>query len=219
MKKNFNLPNVIIFSRWPIMGFVKNRLAKTIGLIKATQFARSSLNFTIKKLKYDKRWTILVAITPNNITNIKIKPKNTSFFIPQGKGNLGERMWTINNSILRPVIIIGSDIPAVSKLHIIKAIKLLKSNDVVIGPSSDGGYWLIGFSKRKNISYPFNNVRWSTSSALEDTCRNFKKLNIKIGFCDELTDVDDKNTFVKNNKTYASFSLGINSTKLQGRNL
>ena len=197
MKKNSNIPTVVILSRWPVLGSVKTRLAEELGIVKATQFARNSLNSTIKKLQFDKRWNTLLAITPGSFIKKKLKGEKNSFLIPQGKGDLGKRMWKIKKNILQPVIIIGSDIPEISKLNIIKAIKLLNSNDVVIGPSSDGGYWLIGFSGKKNILYPFKNIRWSSCHALEDTYRNINNLNISINFCDKLTDIDDKKSFIK----------------------
>ena len=70
------------------------------------------------------------------------------------------------------------------------AFELLRSNDIVIGPSFDKGFWLIGFAKKKAINYPFKKIRWGTKHVLEDLTNNLKKSNLKISFCEKLRDID-----------------------------
>ena len=60
----------------------------------------------------------------------------------------------------------------------------------MIGPSFDSGFWLIGFSKRTAINYPFKDIRWGTKHVLSDLEKNTKKYNLKISFCERLRDID-----------------------------
>ena len=95
------------------------------------------------------------------------------------------------------MVIIGSDIPYIKTEHISRAFDILNKKNMVIGPTEDGGFWLIGFSKAIKISYPFKNIRWSTSKTLSDTLKSIKKLNISYDFCDHLEDVDNITSYNK----------------------
>ena len=60
-----------------------------------------------------------------------------------------------------PVIIIGSDIPNIRTRDIAQGFQALGQHDAVIGPAPDGGYWLVGQSRRPKVLAMFSNVRWS----------------------------------------------------------
>lgn len=92
-----------------------------------------------------------------------------------------------------PVIIIGSDVPAITATHIARAFHTLKGADAVIGPSPDGGYWLIGLRRRPRVARIFKGVRWSHPQTLADTLRNMSGL--RVSSIDELNDVDDADDF------------------------
>ena len=89
-----------------------------------------------------------------------------------------------------PVVIIGADIPGVTRAHIARAFAALGKADAVFGPAPDGGYWLIGL-KRTAPPPPgmFRAVRWSTAHALADTRATIPHLRIAV--TDRLQDVDD----------------------------
>jgi glycosyltransferase A (GT-A) superfamily protein (DUF2064 family) len=59
----------------------------------------------------------------------------------------------------------------------------------VLGPASDGGYWLVGLKRRPHVLRPFGGVRWSGPHALADTLRNLARW--RVGFAATLADVDD----------------------------
>ena len=68
---------------------------------------------------------------------------------------------------------IGADIPGITRNRIAGAFGALGSHDAVVGPATDGGYWLIGLSRRRNVPPGlFRDVRWSTDHALSDTIAN-----------------------------------------------
>ena len=90
-----------------------------------------------------------------------------------------------------PVIVIGADAPDMRARHIKAAFKALRGCDAVFGPAEDGGYWLIGLSRRRAAPRLFDGVRWSTAHALEDTIKSLPQ-HFDIVQIDQLTDVDTK---------------------------
>ena len=114
----------------------------------------------------------------------------SSNIILQKGFNLGEKIWHLKSIISGKFILIGSDIPYINLKYLSNAFKVLNSTDIVIGPTYDKGFWLIGFSNKKCINYPFKNIRWSTKHVLEDLMKNIKKNSTSIGFCEKLRDID-----------------------------
>ena len=69
----------------------------------------------------------------------------------------------------------------------------LKKNDLVLGPSNDGGYWLIGLSEKiisKHLHLPFINIRWSKENVLQNTIDNFASIKLKYKFLNKKIDID-----------------------------
>lgn len=206
--------HLVVFAKAPRMGQVKTRLAADIGPVKATAFYRQNLQTVFRNLGCDRRWRCWLAITPdkavgqNGIWGRKIWPLR----IPQGGGDLGARMTRVMK-VLPPgeVIIIGSDIPAIKPNTIACAFGLLASNDAVFGPSTDGGYWLVGLKRRPAVPMIFSNVRWSGRHALADTMANLEA-GKKSATVENMDDIDDGAAYRR-----CSSRRGIISTKLQGR--
>ena len=86
----------------------------------------------------------------------------------------------------RKVVLIGSDIYDLESYHINEAFKKLDTNDVVMGPALDGGYYLIGLKKM----HPkiFDNKRWGSSTVRKDTLKNLEKVDVHL--LPVLNDVD-----------------------------
>jgi glycosyltransferase A (GT-A) superfamily protein (DUF2064 family) len=79
--------------------------------------------------------------------------------------------------------------------HIERAFKLLGRHDLVFGPASDGGFWLIGSRRTKPLPRTlFANARWSTAHALADTLATIPP-GWSTGIADRLDDVDDVGDF------------------------
>jgi len=109
--------------------------------------------------------------------------------IPQGRGGLGQRMQRIFDCCGRgPLIIIGTDIPFITREMIAKAFRELRRADAVFGRAEDGGYWLVGLRRRPKRLAPFENVRWSSPYALADTLKNLRAH--RIAFVETLFDID-----------------------------
>ncbi|MBT8475942.1 MAG: TIGR04282 family arsenosugar biosynthesis glycosyltransferase [Alphaproteobacteria bacterium] len=174
----------------PRPGRVKTRLGRDIGMVAAAWWFRHQTTRLLRRLR-DGRWDLILAVSPDRDgMQSRVWPADLSR-IPQGQGDLGDRMARIfRNLPPGPVVIIGADIPAVSSAHISRAFAALGRNDAVIGPAPDGGYWLIGLSRVGRISASlFRNVRWSGPHALSDTVTSLGAL--RIARTDTLRDVDD----------------------------
>jgi rSAM/selenodomain-associated transferase 1 len=92
------------------------------------------------------------------------------------------------------VIIIGTDIPDLSKEIIIDAFVKLNSYDIVIGPSKDGGYYLLGMKKMN--SQLFEGIQFSTASVLKETMIKVKELKLTYHLLPELMDIDTEEDLV-----------------------
>ena len=191
---------IFVMSKVPIKGIMKNRLSRDIGYINSKRLVCNSIEkinriFLRKKSEYNLNWYL----TPN----CKFRSYSFSIFHNcslQSKGNLGDRMWDLIKLQKKPLVIIGSDIPNLNLLAISNAFKNLKKNDVVIGPTYDGGFWLIGLSNKKKIINPFIKVRWSTIYTLSDLIKNLKNNKNSFEFIEKLRDIDNKADYCENKK-------------------
>lgn len=179
---------LIIFTRNPKLGHCKTRLAKTIGNEAALNIYIFLLRHTAKVtegIKADKYVFYSENIEEFDLWNPDIFRKKL-----QSGTDLGKRMENafteLFNLRYEKVVIIGSDLLDLGQQHIENAFGILDHHDVVIGPSSDGGYYLLG-SKRihKNI---FKNKSWGTDTVLSETLKDLQKINTKI--LEELNDID-----------------------------
>ena len=200
-------------TKWPRYGHCKTRLSKDVGKKNALHIQKIMLQHTISVAKslFDKNIIdISLAISgigPNSskrwCQNLGIKD-----YYLQGKGSLGERMrrqilrhqknYFLNKD--RSLIFIGTDLPNLCHMELLETISRLKSSEVVIGPSSDGGYWLIAFSAKilsNNLFHPFIDIKWSTSNVLQKTIDNLNKINLKIDYLNNKIDVDNIHDLIK----------------------
>ena len=173
---------VIVFARAPRLGAVKRRLARGIGAMAALRFYRAQLAATLRAAR-DPRWQLVLVTTPDHArTRWPARAPQR----PQGHGDLGARMLRALSRYRRAVLV-GSDIPGLTRDDIAAAFRALGRADAVFGPAEDGGYWLVGFGPRRPAN-PFAGVRWSTRHALADTLTNFR--GRRIALLRRLRDVD-----------------------------
>jgi uncharacterized protein len=184
-------PLLIIMLKEPVMGRVKTRLARDIGAVAATGFARVAAANLARRLATDTRWRTALAVAPDAAIASRMWPARL-LRIGQGRGDLGVRMGRLL-AMSRPVLLIGADIPAVSSAIMAAAFRTLRGRDVVLGPAEDGGYWLIGMNRLAPQGGMFAGVRWSTPFALADTLANLK--GARVGFAACLGDVDDGGSY------------------------
>lgn len=179
---------VMVFTRNPELGKVKTRLAKTIGdegALKIYKFLLAHAEKTIRQVSGDKAAYYSEKVRENDLWNSTIYQKH------QQKGNdLGARMQNAFtngfNANYDKIVIIASDLYTITATHIEDAFKQLDKHDVVIGPSPDGGYYLLGMKQlHKQI---FTERAWGTDTVLASTLSNLKNINVHL--LEELNDID-----------------------------
>jgi uncharacterized protein len=180
------------------MGQVKTRLAAGIGSVEAVRFFRNQITALLRTVASDPRWQTHIFMSPGQAAVSRefdgILPLSFPRH-PQTRGDLGQRMQhTFNILPPGPAVIIGCDIPGIEKVHIIDAFNSLGRNDVVFGPATDGGYWLVGQRRRPHVIDMFASVRWSTQFALQDTRAGLPK-GLRVGTVQPLSDVDNSDDF------------------------
>ena len=94
---------------------------------------------------------------------------------------------------IKNIIFIGTDLPDLCHLDLINTVRELKQNDLILGPSNDGGYWLIGLSEKiisKHLYLPFINIRWSKENVMQNTIDNFAFTKLKYKTLEKKIDID-----------------------------
>lgn len=197
---DFNLKSknlLLIFTRNPELGKVKTRLAKTVGDKAALNIYKFLLEHTKKvtqTLEIDKQVHYSAKIRENDIWDAKVYQKR----LQEGE-DLGKRMakafQDAFNEGYTKVAIIGSDLHDLSTQDISEAFDKLDTNEVVIGPATDGGYYLLGLSAM--IPELFEDKVWGTETVFNDTLANIQHkkyllLNPKndIDVYDDIKDID-----------------------------
>jgi uncharacterized protein len=184
----------MIFVKLPEKGSVKTRLAKDLG----HGFVRTLYgNFVLDLLETlaKVKWPIIIYFHPPESGNAVSKwlGKNYSY-APQKGVDLGESMKNAFKDAFADgfskVIIIGSDLPDLQEYILDMAFSALHVNDIVIGPSADGGYYLIGFRHDSFLPEVFNGIVWGTDAVLKETLKILKEKNYKVHILPELRDVD-----------------------------
>ncbi|MBJ7544974.1 TIGR04282 family arsenosugar biosynthesis glycosyltransferase [Rhodomicrobium udaipurense] len=167
----------------PVCGAVKTRLARDIGFVPAVALTRALTARVLRELALDPRFRCVLAVSPATATMARFAAwcagRGRVPRIAQARGDLGARMQALFDRCgAGPLIIIGTDIPGITRDIVADAFRQLRRADAVFGPAEDGGYWLVGLRRRPKIPAPFANVRWSSPYALADTLANFQHIRI-----------------------------------------
>lgn len=185
---------LIIFAKEPKKGKVKTRLLGYLSEIRCVNLYKAFLRDTLdlarkiacahKIIAYDSHGN-----SPRYLK--KIAPRHT--FYKQKGACLGERMHNTfrfaKDAGASKMVIIGSDLPSLPVSSINKAFGLLDRVDLVLGPSLDGGYYLIGL-KSPCVGL-FKGIVWSSPTVLKDTIKNIHKLKKSVALLDKRYDIDD----------------------------
>ena len=182
---------LIVFVKAPRPGTVKTRLARTLGADGACAAYEQLVT------------TVLASLAPLPAVELRFTPEDAGKEIhgwlrpgwkvsAQGDGDLGSRLQRAFAQAFqagaRRVVVIGSDCPEVTPEDVREAWRQLKSCDLVVGPATDGGYWLIGLRlSRPNL---FEGITWSSEMVLAETLQRAKSEGLNIQLLRILMDVD-----------------------------
>ena len=181
---------LIIFIKNPVEGKVKTRLGSSIGSTNALLVYKKLLAHTrevASQVEANRQVWYSSMIDHRDSWNKERFDKKL-----QSGSDLGERMSAAFQKAFEDgyenVVIIGSDCADIASRHIKDAFHALNTKDAVIGPSKDGGYYLLGISKYTPDI--FTGISWSTQEVLEQTVSCFENLGLSYSVLDVLNDID-----------------------------
>ena len=185
---------VLFFVKYPASGRVKSRLAEHVGQDVVTDLYKSFVTDILSTLRTLSVNFKIVFYPPDAKKKIRQWLGEEYSYSPQVGKDLGQRM---KNAFLQAfsegfdkVILIGSDIPDLPADYLELGFRALETNDVVPGPSSDGGYYLIGFAKEAFLPDVFEGITWSSADVFEQTLDILKKHKHKVYLLPQWHDVD-----------------------------
>jgi rSAM/selenodomain-associated transferase 1 len=178
-----------VFARVPETGAVKTRLSPALPAPLAADLYGAMLADTLaagQQCAVDERsvwWAD--ALPPAGLADGWL-PRQ------QGEGDLGARLESAFAALLADerdrALVIGSDAPAIEAAHLDRAFEALEKADVVLGPASDGGYWLIGMGRPHPALLA--GIPWSTERVLEATLERARNAKLRVAHVAPLDDVD-----------------------------
>lgn len=191
-------PNILFyFVKYPTPGKVKTRLAKTIGDREAARLYKelAERNFREVALLHQRKVCDLVIVfdPPEQIEDVRNWLAAPCEYWPQSEGGLSERLIIAFRDAFskgdKRVIALGSDTLGLTSQIIEEAFECLQSEDVVVGPAEDGGYYLIGLSSFEPEL--FQGIPWSTSGVLAQTYKTINSLRLSYRTLSQLQDLDE----------------------------
>lgn len=166
----------------PRVGLVKTRLAAEIGEIHAAGLYRCFLLDIIETLS-TTGYSIIIYYTPEDAFNELQELFGKDFqYISQVGADLGERLYSgmerAKQLGFSYAIAVASDVPEIKREYLNESITALKKHSVVIGPSLDGGYNLIGLKLDYNNKKFFSQIDWGTNEVYNQTMNKLNRLNV-----------------------------------------
>ncbi len=185
--------SLIIFAKDPVPGKVKTRLAPYVTLTDAAELYKAFIADTISKTDRLECEQVTIAYTPSNAeSRFRAICGQSVNYIPQKGHNLGERMKNaFTHSFDKGpgrTVIIGTDSPTLPVSYLRDAFDVLKEVSVTIGPTFDGGYYLIGLSERNDTI--LDEIDWSTSRVFSQTLTKIQSINRQFHVLPPWYDVD-----------------------------
>ena len=189
---------VAVLAKAPIPGFAKTRLIPTLGADGAAALASRLIDHAVATACEAAVGPVTLWAAPDE-THEAFQSVRAHFGIAlarQPDGDLGARMLAALAAANGPALIIGTDCPALTAVHLRAAAEVLRAGtDVVVCPAEDGGYVLIG--ARKPEPALFSAMPWSTAQVMNETRRRLKALGLAWQEPVTLWDVDAPDDLVR----------------------
>ena len=195
-------PILIVMTRWPASGRCKRRLAHKLGESSAAAIQARLISHTLTVAQGLARAGTLrlhVAISGAGPSAWRrwLNSVPEASISAQGRGDLGNRM---RREVLQarrshpgaPVILIGTDLPDLAPRDLIRAVEFLHNSPLVIGPSRDGGYWLLGLSATLPgvPRWPFHSIPWGSDQVLRLTSQRAHEHGLAPAELEMRNDID-----------------------------
>lgn len=180
-----------LFAKWPTSGAAKTRLAPGDPDLGA-RLARAFLLDALDRLSAVAARRVIAFAPAEAAADFAAVAGGRFALEPQAAGDLGRRLAVFFACQLEAsataVVAVGADSPTLPTAYIEEAFAALERADVVLGPATDGGYYLIGCGRR--LPPVFENVAWGTASVLTDTIARLADPSWRVAVLPPWYDVD-----------------------------
>ena len=177
-------PRLSIFARWPEPGQAKTRLIPRFGPEGAAAIYRKLLQHTVAVARASGM-DLELRVTGADAAAFRGLLGGDLAIAAQGEGDLSDRL----SRVPPPAIVIGSDCPGLVPEVIWAACDALAAGPIVIGPASDGGYYLLGYNE--DARFAFAGMAWGTNGVFAETMRRFAARGLTPAVLPELADIDE----------------------------
>lgn len=183
-----------MFVKAPESGAVKTRLAASLGEAPVLELYRAFVSDLMEMLKKGEYPLRIFFYPPNAEAEIGKWLGSACHLTPQKGDDLGERMINAFREAFtegfQSAVLIGSDTPDLPCAFIDEAFLSLNDHEAVIGPSFDGGYYLIGFRRETFHASAFEAVPWSTAEVFRKTTEILSDKQCRVHILQKLRDID-----------------------------
>ncbi len=191
MSQSSPIPTLVVMARWPASGRCKRRLAVDIGGDQAA---------TIQQRLTAHTFAVAEALSEQGEVDVQVAMSGVSLgsaqralhslpsctLVDQGRGSLGARMLRQIHKARygqrnKPVMVIGTDLADLCQNDLLHAIQRLQHKPLVLGPSADGGYWLLGVGPaitQRQLDALFAAVPWGSNKVLDITCTRARGMGL-----------------------------------------
>jgi uncharacterized protein len=208
------LQSIVVFAKSPTPGTVKTRLSPFLTSREAAELYRAFVQDTLNTARSVANTQTSVAYSPADAEPVLreiIGSPTVSWFAQSGE-SLGDRLLrAFRNTLVNDtmgVVTVGSDCPALPQHIFEQAFDGLREHDVVLGPATDGGYYLIGLKNQRthNDRYIdlFRDISWSTDLVYPQTIRAATTAGLSLLELPEWSDVDQAKDLLNLRQTIAS---------------
>ena len=200
--------SIVILAKAPIPGFAKTRLIPAIGAHAAAVLQERLTERTVATALAAGIGPVTLCCDPDatHDTFLKMVTRMKITLRPQPPGDLGTRKLAAVATSTGPVLVIGTDCPALTEAHLRSAAMALRDgNDVVLIPAERGGYVLLGMRKAQPTL--FSNIGWGGSSVLADTRARIVEQRLMLIERPPLWDVDTEIDLARLERDFPEFKL------------
>lgn len=184
---------LILFLRAPEKGRVKTRLSARLNEVFVLNLYKAFVLDILDTVSSFKHY-FLFYWPPDKKEMVETWLGSPHRYHQQQGNNIGSKMAHAFETVFRQgydeAILIGTDIPELSRKIIQEAFLQFNGYSTVIGPSLDGGYYLIGMKKESFSKSVFENIDWSSSKVLEQTCHKLVQCGNSYALVETLDDID-----------------------------
>ncbi len=185
---------IIIFAKAPVPGEVKTRMCPPLAPDEAASLHGSMVMDTVEQTQSLRGFDIFLACTPSMDHPFfqTLAARHRIQLCDQVGEDLGQRMDHALTAMFTRgyayALLVGTDIPTLSSHHYHHAKEVLQATDVVLGPTKDGGYYLVG--TKKPVPELFATISWSTDSVLTQSQARAEQVGLAVGLLAPERDID-----------------------------